>query len=102
MTIQPQPATPAGWYPHPTAEPVTLRWFDGADWTDQVAPLPMRQQLAPAPVVVQPQPRKYVSRGVSGSEHALHAVLTVLTCGLWLVVWIPRSLAGRYRQVAKY
>lgn len=27
-------------------------------------------------------------------NHPLHAVLTLLTCGLWAFVWIPAAIAG--------
>lgn len=39
--------TPAGWYPDPTI-PGTLRWWDGAAWTEHRAPVP-------APASPQPQ-----------------------------------------------
>lgn len=94
-----QPETPPGWYPAPDGAP-TLRYWDGAAWTSNVAPMPPTQ----AQVVVRQaaQPRKYVTRGVSQTEHLMHLVLTVFTCGLWLPVWLLRMLAGKHRQVAKY
>jgi hypothetical protein len=30
-------------------------------------------------------------------QHILHLLLTVLTCGLWLPVWIIRSIRGNPR-----
>lgn len=36
---QPAPAPPAGsWHPDPSGVPGQLRWWDGAQWTDHVAP----------------------------------------------------------------
>lgn len=32
-------------------------------------------------------------------NHALHAVLTFLTCGLWAMVWIPLAIAGRREHI---
>ena len=40
------PETNAGWYPDPD-QPGTLRYWDGAGWTDQRAPLPVPQPLSP-------------------------------------------------------
>jgi hypothetical protein len=102
MTIEPEPpvaATPAGWYPDPRAGGVQ-RYWDGERWTEHVAAV----QRAPAQAVVvrPPQPKGYTTRGVSGSEHLLHVILTVMTCGLWLPVYLIRMLAGRHRTVAKY
>jgi hypothetical protein len=33
-------------------------------------------------------------------QHVLHLLLTVLTCGLWLPVWIIRAMAGNRPYVA--
>lgn len=33
--------------------------------------------------------------GISGVEHAVHAVLTLLTGGCWLVVWVTRAISQR-------
>lgn len=73
--------TQAGWYPDPSGGP-SQRYFDGADWTNQVAPLPMRQ---PTPVV-------------QGPNHALHAILTLLTFwmfGGWAWVWLIIALTNK-------
>jgi hypothetical protein len=83
-----QPAPPAGWYPDPSGTPGP-RYWDGARWT-QVPPPP------PAPLQ---QPTVFVNNIVAGGytppvyvatgpNHALHAVLTLFTCGAWLPIWI--------------
>lgn len=96
MSTGPPPAP--GWYPDARAG--MQRYWNGTAWTGDVAPLPPVQA---APVVVQtPRPKKFVTRGVSQTEHLMHLVLTVLTCGFWLPVWLLRMLAGKHRQVAKY
>lgn len=30
-----------------------------------------------------------------GANHPLHLILTLATCGLWALVWIPVAIAGR-------
>jgi Protein of unknown function (DUF2510)/Domain of unknown function (DUF4190) len=48
-STSPPSSTPAGWYADPYAYG-TLRWFDGATWTPNVAPAPA-SALPPAPRV---------------------------------------------------
>jgi uncharacterized membrane protein YhaH (DUF805 family) len=43
----PQVAMPAGWYPDP-AGPTTVRYWDGAAWTEHTAPRPYAAPLAVA------------------------------------------------------
>jgi hypothetical protein len=74
------PTVAANWYPDPTA-PGVLRYWDGVGWTEH------RQAAAP------PQATATVVNNVNvraggGSNAGLHLVLTILTCGLWLPVWI--------------
>lgn len=40
-----QPPTPPGWYPHPEMA-ATLRYWDGSDWTEQVAPMAAQSEQA--------------------------------------------------------
>jgi hypothetical protein len=97
ITPQPMspPKAPAGWHPDPYGTP-NLRYFDGEQWTAHItAPQPM-PQYAPAPA---PAPgiavAVAVSNGRGGPNHALHAVLTLLTIGLWLPIWILVAIFGR-------
>ncbi|MDQ0994092.1 phospholipid scramblase-related protein [Streptomyces sp. V3I7] len=56
MTTQSNP--PAGWYPDPHGAPQTVRYWDGARWTDHTNPAPQGAP-APQPAVAQaagPQP----------------------------------------------
>jgi hypothetical protein len=69
---------PAGWHPDPTGQP-GQRYHNGQRWTDHFVPNPPPVQ-APAVAVA-------VSAG-GGTSHGLHAVLTLLSCGLWLPIWI--------------
>ena len=75
----PPPVTPPNWYPDPTS-PGILRYWDGVQWTEH------RQAATPqatATVV-----NNVSVRGGGDSLVGLHLVLTLLTCGLWLPVWL--------------
>jgi Protein of unknown function (DUF2510) len=72
---------PPGWYADPSGQP-GQRYHDGQRWTQHFVPTPPPSAPAPPPTVA-----VAVSVG-GGPNHALHAVLTVLSCGLWLPVWI--------------
>jgi hypothetical protein len=99
-----QPAIPAGWYPDPDnttgyryGSAPSLRYFDGVVWTDDRAPMQRRPRQAPMPPMnivnqVHAAPTIIVS---GGTNHGLHLLLTVLTCGLWLPVWIIVAVTGR-------
>ncbi|MGD6755639.1 phospholipid scramblase-related protein [Streptomyces sp. BH105] len=54
-----QSNTPAGWYPDPQGTPQTLRWWDGAQWTEHThaaqAQPPAQAAQAPATGQVPPQ-----------------------------------------------
>src|SRR6516225_2345298 len=84
----------AGWFPYPGGQP-RLRYFDGQRWTEHFAPPPLPYAYPAQPIVpggcYQPYPPQPVAVAVStggGVNHALHAVLTLFTCGMWLPVWI--------------
>jgi hypothetical protein len=71
-----------------------MRYFDGTQWTENR--VPMRPQTRPQqslqqPIVVTQQVAPQTPPIVvynNGTNHGLHLVLTLLTCGLWLPVWI--------------
>lgn len=75
-----------GWYPDPDGGPEKFYW-DGTNWTD--LPPPPTSARSPLP----PGERTIVT----GPNHVLHAVVTLLTCGLWLPVWLIISLDNRQR-----
>ena len=77
-------AVSAGWFPDPGGQP-GQRYYDGRRWTQHFVPTPPPSAPAPSAVAVA------VSSG-GGANHALHAVLTLLTCGLWLPIWILVAL----------
>lgn len=77
--------TPApGWYQDPSGQP-GQRYHDGRRWTEHFVPT---APAAPAPAVA-----VAVSAG-GGPNHALHAILTLLSCGLWLPIWILMAIFG--------
>ena len=70
LTAMSEPSTPAGWYPSAGGQ----RFWDGEQWTDQFAPTP------PQAVVAVREPFT--------TNHVLHLLVTIVTCGLWAPVWL--------------
>jgi hypothetical protein len=62
---------PADWYDFQGRQ----RWWDGASWTENWGPT-----AAPNSVVVVQQRQ--------GTNHILHLLLSVVTFGLWIPVWV--------------
>jgi hypothetical protein len=93
----------AGWFPDPTGQP-GQRYYDGQRWTQHFAPPPAPYPYAGQPIVQggcylppPPYPPQSVAVAMSnggGPNHALHAVLTFFTCGMWLPVWILIAIFG--------
>jgi hypothetical protein len=75
-----------GWFPDPDGQP-GQRYFDGQRWTQHFAPYPA-QPIVPGGCYYPPQPVAVAVSNGGGPNHALHAVLTFFTCGMWLPVWI--------------
>lgn len=97
--LPPAPTVPAGWYPDPEntggfgyGGVPSMRYFDGEQWTDHRVPMQRSQQRYPQqPIIVTQQvaqPMPIVVNNSSSSTVGLHLVLTILTCGLWLPVWL--------------
>jgi hypothetical protein len=85
---------PAGWFPDPAGR-LGQRYFDGQNWTEHFAPYPAPGMAAGG--CYQPYPPQPVAVAVSnggGVNHALHAVLTFFTCGMWLPIWILMAIFG--------
>ena len=80
------PTTAPGWYPDPSGQP-GQRYHDGQRWTKHFTPTPP-PMFAPAPP---PSVAVAVSAG-RGTNHALHLILTLLSCGLWLPIWIVLAI----------
>jgi hypothetical protein len=78
----------AGWYDDGTGR---QRWWNGTAWTDHYAD----QQRAQQPsylVAAQPQyvPQQVVvnQRKVYKTSHGFHLIMSIITFGLWLPVWL--------------
>jgi hypothetical protein len=75
----PAPIThPAGWYRDPFDHTI-MRWWDGHAWTAYT------QQTVQSVVVHQDRGKPV--------NHALHLILSILTAGLWLPVWLIIAIA---------
>jgi hypothetical protein len=101
----PPPTVPAGWYPDPDnatgfryGSVPSMRYFDGIQWTENRAPMQRTQkgqqghQAPQQPIIIAqqiaPPTPPHVVVYNNGTSHGLHLVLTVLTCGMWLPIWI--------------
>ena len=105
---QPVSTAKADWYADPYGGVGQLRWFDGLRWTAHLQPDPGYQppiSYAPQmPVVMMASPGGGGAASAvavtTGPNHLLHFVLTLLTCGLWLPVWICVAIFGGRTSVA--
>ena len=67
----------AGWYDDGSGR---SRWWDGMQWSDAFAPVVQ---------VVQPQQVvQVVSRKSYKTSHGFHLLMSIVTLGLWLPVWL--------------
>lgn len=64
-------------------------------WQQQGYPQPQQPYYPPQQPVPYQQPQRRVvksverRRGLGGMATSVHLMLTVFTCGMWLMVWIP-------------
>lgn len=89
------PTIPAAWLADPT-NAAMVRYWDGNAWTDHTAPA-QAAAAPPPPVQVVVQQSNIVGYGPR-TNHILHFILTVLTGGLWLPVWIIVALGNRSKH----
>ncbi|MFC6091180.1 hypothetical protein [Saccharothrix lopnurensis] len=82
-------------YPYPVPPPYTAHQpYPAAQPYPHQQPYPPQQ---PPVFVVAPQMTQmtHVSvRAGGGTNHAFHLVMTLLTCGLWLIVWVVVAIAN--------
>ncbi|OBK90815.1 DUF2510 domain-containing protein [Mycolicibacter sinensis] len=93
------PVPQSGWYPDPSGNG-GQRYFDGKAWTEHFSPPP-----PPQPSIVINNTNTVGGGAVivsKGPNHALHLVLTLITFGLWLPVWVLVAIfsSGSRVQVA--
>jgi hypothetical protein len=94
--------SPAGWYDDPE-DGSRKRWWTGSEWPTQLSDAERREAL-------DQRVAWWVSRGWSVQSrtdtqavlatghrpnHLLHLILSVLTLGLWLLVWIFVALGAK-------
>jgi hypothetical protein len=92
-------APPAGWYPDP-AVAGAQRWWDGAAWTEHVAPLtygPARHGLEPIDLIV-PRPHTFGPRGLIWGIIAFILPMAILPAVLALVFSISAIVRARRIQ----
>lgn len=100
-TLAPPAVAAAGWYDDPESFLPAKRWWNGSEWG---ALTPEDRQAALAGRVaywvglgwrVESQsPEQAVLGKGHRPNHILHLILTILTLGLWLIVWIIVSATG--------
>ena len=81
---------PPGWYQTGTG---LERWWDGRTWGPQTRPLP---------AVV---PHKAVAWVPHQTHPTFHLIMTLITCGLWLPVWLVIAIVQgmtKRRVVTRY
>jgi hypothetical protein len=112
------PLPTAGWYPDPSGGP-GQRYFDGHDWVGPSRDLGERPMLSDdqrAEILSALIAREVAGGGRVESQtglqaviawgrpvnHALNAVATVFTCGLWAGFWLVQVLfSGERREVVE-
>jgi len=72
---------PANWYRDTVSG--QMRYWDGAAWTNHLAP---RTAPQPQQVIIVNQRKQ--------TNHVLHLLLTLVTAGLWIPVWIIVAIAN--------
>lgn len=95
---------PPGWYADPDKNPLGhLRWWDGSAWSEHLQPSSASTQDARKTalqkavsanlgygVVVESQDeyQAVLRKDPPQPNHVMHAIVSLLTCGLWLFVWL--------------
>ena len=105
---------PPGWYQGPKDPPGYERWWNGNAWSEhtrhpQAGPSVDSRSEALARKVAQEcarggrveQQTAYQATIVYGGNpnHVMHAILSLVTLGLWLIVWLLVAIAARPARV---
>lgn len=80
---------PAGWYPIDGQQ----RYWDGSHWTEHYAPL----QLSESPASTQSQV-VVESRKMYKTSHAFHLIMSIITFGFWLPIWLIMGIYNSIRR----
>lgn len=109
----------AGWYDDGSGR---QRWWDGSQWTDQYQPSATPAPPTPGASVRGQQALAQavaweVSRGARAEfqsennasllkgkkpNHVLHLILSLITAGLWLIVWLVLVLTLKQTRITLY
>jgi hypothetical protein len=73
--VQRSAPVPAGW--HHDAASGRMRWWDGVEWTDTYGA---------------------VARPWKPTNHIFHLLMTLLTAGLWIPIWIIVGVSNNSRK----
>jgi Protein of unknown function (DUF2510) len=101
----------AGWYPDPQ-HVADERYWDGSKWTPQVREVRLRTPEERTDLLERQirtetakgwrleSSSRYTATLVKGKpvNHVLHLILTIVTVGLWGIVWIILALGGGERR----
>lgn len=93
--------TPPGWYDDPE-QATALRWWSGSEWGgDQQEALDARiaHWIKWGYRVESQSPTQAVLVTGRRPNHILHVILSVITLGLWLIVWfLVATFSGEKRK----
>lgn len=111
---QPMPGPPDGWYPD-NQNPAIERWWQNGAWTDACRPRASAGQVAPihqamlSHAVMAKVAEGYRLESQAANQavlirpakvnHAVHAILSLFTFGLWLIIWLIVALGSRDARI---
>lgn len=90
--VSPEP----GWYDDGHGQ---TRWWNGLVWTGAVSSMPPQSPLTPAPapmVVVNASP-VVGQRKMYKTSHGFHLIMSLVTLGAWIPVWIIVGIVNASR-----
>ena len=75
---------PEGWHPDPSGDP-HLRWWDGRQWTEHVAPIPETASTTAADGYTEPLPPR--QKAMTGATWAVLAITVLVVGGTGAGLW---------------
>lgn len=89
-----QGGTAAGWYDDGQGR---QRWWDGVQWTDHLAPAAVTPAVQAQPAYFQPPMVVVQQRPMYKTSHGFHLIMSLITFGLWIPVWIIVGITNASR-----